>query len=119
MKSTACFAEEMLTERDTQAPCYPIALDLEYYVMDRGCIVATGTGKTTRISTSVIVFEPAADLAPGTVLQIIARWPVLYRGKEVLKWIVQGRIAGPTAGGMALMIEHEHLARSGNGDTTA
>jgi len=118
MKSAACFAEQMLPVVDTRAAYYPIALDIEYYVMDRGCIVAAGTGKTARISNRVIVFESAADIAPGTILQIIARWPVLYQGKEVLRWIVQGTVAGWTAGGMALIIEHERLVRPAHEDTS-
>jgi hypothetical protein len=111
MKNAACFSEELLPFLDTSAPYYPIALDFEYYVMDRGCIVGAGTGKTARISTRAIVFESPATLAPGTVLQMIARWPVLYEGKEVLKWIVQGRVAGCTAGDLVLVIEHERLVR--------
>jgi len=111
MKSAACLAKQILPVLDNGAAYYPVALDFEYYVLDHGCIVAAGTGKTARISRKTIVFESAADFGTGTVLQIIARWPVLYQGKEVLKWIVQGTVAGWTAAGMALMIEHERLVR--------
>jgi len=95
-----------------RAVFYPIALDFDYYVMDRGCIVDAGTGRTVGISTRVIVFESVAEFTPGTILQIIARWPVLYEGKDALKWIVHGTVAGWTHGGIALTIEHERLVRT-------
>src|SRR5215469_2750353 len=89
---------------DTEEVYYPIALDFEYYVLDRGCIVSVGTGKTARISRKAMVLESAAGFAPGAELQIICLWPVLYEGKEVLKWIVRGRVAGWTAEGIVLTI---------------
>ena len=110
MKSAACLANPTLPPLATQASYYPIALEFEYFVLDHGCIVGTGTGKTAKISSKVIIFE-APTLLPGTILQIVARWPVLYQGKEVLKWIVQGTVTGWEAGGTALMIEHERLVR--------
>jgi hypothetical protein len=111
MKSAACFAEQMLTDPDTRPAYYPIVVDFEYYVLDRGCIVAAGTGKTAKISSRAILFESVSHFAPGTVLQIIAHWPVLYQGKEALRWIVQGTVAGQPGCGTLLMIEHERLVR--------
>jgi len=111
MKSPACFAEPTLPVLDTEAVYYPIALDFEYYVMERGCIVAAGTGKTIEISSKAIVFESASNFPTGTALHLIARWPVLYQGKDVLRWIVQGTVVCHTASSTALLIEHERLMR--------
>jgi hypothetical protein len=111
MKSAGCLAVQMLTDTDSQPAYYPIVVDFEYYVLDHGCIVAAGTGKTAKISSQAVVFETASNFASGTVLQMILRWPVLYQGKEALRWIVQGTVAGRTSCGTALMIEHERLVR--------
>jgi hypothetical protein len=101
----------MLTDTDSQPSYYPIVLDFEYYVLDHGCIIAAGQGKTAKISSQAIVFETVSSFAAGTVLQLIVRWPVLYQGKEALRWIVQGTVAGQPGCGTLLMIEHERLVR--------
>lgn len=118
MKSAACLAEQMLTDTDSQPAYYPIVLDFEYYVLDHTCIVAAGTGKTAKISSRAILFESATHFASGTVLQIIAQWPVLREGKEVLRWIVQGTVVGQPGCGTLLIIEHERLVRPAHEEAT-
>src|SRR5215469_2749944 len=89
---------------DTEEVYYPIALDFEYYVLDRGCIVSVGTGKTARISRKAMVLESAAGFAPGAELQIICLWPVLYEGKEDVALLVRATAAGSTGAGLVLTI---------------
>jgi hypothetical protein len=111
MKTAGCPAEQDLAMSYSQEVFYPIVLEFEYYVLDHGCIVSAGKGKTARISRRTIIFSTIADMIPGTMLQLIVRWPVLYQGKEIIKWIVQGPVSGLTADGLTLLIEHERLMR--------
>jgi len=54
---------------------YPVRMDLEYRLMDRGEIIRTGRGRTVNTSSNGILFESEEALPLQTVIQLYLDWP--------------------------------------------
>jgi hypothetical protein len=70
---------------------YPIALDAEYKLLDRGQITQFGPGRTLNISTGGLLLECSDPLPPGRHVEVSIRWPFLLAGTCPLKLLIIGR----------------------------
>lgn len=71
---------------------YPIALELQYQLMDRGGVKRAGTGRTINISSKGVLFETDQRLPQGACVELALKWPFLLGSVCALKLVVQGRI---------------------------
>ena len=68
---------------------YPISAEAKYQARDGGRVLKAGTGWTTAISSTDVVFESADGPSPGSQVELAINWPVRLDHKIDLKlWIV-------------------------------
>ena len=71
---------------------YPITLELQYKVLDRGRVERVGIGRTVNISSNGVLFETDQSLPTGGTVELAMKWPFLLRGICGMKLVVRGRI---------------------------
>jgi hypothetical protein len=71
---------------------YPIMLELQYKLLDRGRVERVGVGRTVNISSNGVLFETDRSLPPGGSVELAMKWPFLLRGICGMKLVVRGRI---------------------------
>jgi hypothetical protein len=71
---------------------YPITLELQYKLLDKGRVERVGVGRTVNISSNGVLFETDRSLPPGGLVELTMKWPILLRGICGMKLVVRGRI---------------------------
>jgi len=71
---------------------YPIALELQYKLLDRGRVEQVGIGRTVNISSKGVLFETDRSLPPSGSVELAMKWPFLLRGICGMKLIIRGQI---------------------------
>jgi hypothetical protein len=71
---------------------YPITLELQYKLLDKGRVERVGVGRTINISSNGVLFETDRSLPPGGSVELAMKWPFLLRGICGMKLVVRGRI---------------------------
>jgi PilZ domain len=91
---------------------YPIALELEYKVME-GCeMVGTGAGTTGNISSGGLLFLTTGILVAGLAVKLSIRWPAESGGPSFIELRMAGRIVRSDANGTALEVCRYHFQKS-------
>ena len=90
---------------------YPIRLDVEYKLCNRGRVEHFGVGRTVDVSSGGVLFETFGDVPVGRPIDLAIKWPFLLDEKCGLKLQLRGyvirrdhkRIAGEDS---ALRVPH-------------
>ena len=92
-------------------PRYPIALDLQYKLLNKGRVERFGFGRTVNISSGGVLFEAndileTNDLRDNSGIILKMNWPVLLYEGCALSLVLSGRIVRNDAARLAVRIEH-------------
>jgi len=93
---------------------FPIELELDYRATGRRDRRFTGTGKTTNISSTGILFRTEHELEPDTNIEASISWPVRLHQTVPLKLRVRGRVVRSESGTVGVEIQKYdfHTARA-------
>lgn len=94
----------MLHERRS-ARRFPIELDLLYRATGKRDRRFSGSGKTTNISSTGILFRTEQDLEPDINIEASIAWPVRLQQNVPLKLRVRGRVVRTEPGAAVLTIQ--------------
>lgn len=93
---------------------YSIRLDVRFRIRKRGGFIEGGQGTIRDVSRTGVFLESPLALPPGTVLQLTVDWPVRFRGKTRVDWIVDAVVVRSSFGGVAATImRHQFKRRTG------
>jgi PilZ domain len=92
---------------------YPISLEVEYTLLNRGHIERLGYGRTVNVSSNGILFEADDALPAGRLIQLAMQWPFLLDGACALKLHVRGTIIRSDTKKAALQIAHHEFRTVG------
>jgi hypothetical protein len=92
---------------------YPVALELEYRVIEGGEVVRTGTGRTGNISSGGLLFITENQLAQGPAVELSIRWPAVAADAPFVELRMFGRIVRSDANGTAVEMRRYHFHKMG------
>jgi hypothetical protein len=87
---------------------YPIALEVQYKLLNKGRIEHLGAGRTLNISSGGVLFETDDGLIESGPIELAMSWPFLLEGVCCLKLIMRGRIVRCDAGAKAIAVKAEY-----------
>jgi hypothetical protein len=71
---------------------FPMQRELRYKVLEGETLIASGTGKTSNMSSGGIAFTADCSLAAGAFVELSISWPVLLDNGCPMRLIVFGRV---------------------------
>ena len=71
---------------------YPIALELEYTVMEGGEVVGRGAGWTGNMSSGGVLFQTVGKMAEGPAVELAIRWPAGSVDEPCMQLRMSGRV---------------------------
>src|SRR5207247_942469 len=71
---------------------YALDLALTYRVIRKGLVKATGSGRTSNISSRGLAFTTSDTFEVGTDIELSICWPVLLNDNCLLKMVVEGTV---------------------------
>jgi hypothetical protein len=87
---------------------YPISLELQYKLLNKGRVEHLGVGRTLNISSGGVLFE-ADGLLPRTgPIELALSWPFLLEGICNLKLVMRGRIVRCDTSSRAIAVKAEY-----------
>jgi hypothetical protein len=92
---------------------YPIALELQYKLLNKGRVERLGVGQTLNISSGGVLFEAAGLLPSSGPVELAISWPFLLDGAFKLKLVMSGRIVRSDAKAIAVKVEHHEFRTTG------
>jgi c-di-GMP-binding flagellar brake protein YcgR len=99
---------------------YPISLEVEYKLLNRGHTKSRGSGRTLNISSGGALIAISNQLALGARVEVIVDWPFLLDGIRPLKLVMRGRVVRSVGTSIAIRTEHRKFrATSGSKQTTS
>jgi hypothetical protein len=87
---------------------YPITLELQYRLLNKGRIEHLGAGRTLNISSGGVLFEADDRLPTSGPIELAMSWPFLLEGVCCLKLIMRGRIVRCDEGTKAIAVKAEY-----------
>lgn len=98
---------------------YPITLELQYKVMNKGRVKRHGFGTTVNISSGGVLFEADEQLPESSTIELAMNWPFLLDGVVTLKLVMSGRIVRTEANAIAVRAERHEFRTAGTGTAKA
>ena len=92
---------------------FPLQEDVQYKVLHRSSVKATGIGKTLNIGSSGILFTTEERLPLGRTVEISVNWPARLGGTCPLKFVAMGRVVRADADKAAVRIERYEFRTRG------
>jgi len=92
---------------------YPVALELQYKIIEGGEVVKTGTGRTGNISSGGVLFQTENELAQGPAVELSIRWPTVAVDAPFVELRMTGRIVRSDAHGIAVEMRRYHFQKMG------
>jgi hypothetical protein len=88
---------------------YPIILELQYKLLNKGRVEHFGVGRTLNISSGGVLFETADGLpsAAGPI-ELALNWPFMLEGICNLKLVMRGRIVRCDATSKAFAVKTDY-----------
>jgi hypothetical protein len=87
---------------------YPITLQLQYKLLNKGRVEQLGVGRTLNISSGGVLFEADGLLPPTGPIELALSWPFLLEGICNLKLVMRGRIVRCDTGSRAIAVKTEY-----------
>lgn len=98
--------------------CFPLSLDVRYTSGSRA-LTASGSGRTTEMSSSEFRFTADRPLAIGLPLHLAVDWPVPLDGGVPLQLIASGEVVWSSGTETALKIQRHEMRTRRAGLTVA
>jgi hypothetical protein len=92
---------------------YPISLEVEYTLLNRGQIERLGYGSTLNVSSNGILFEADDALPSGRSIKLAIKCPFLMDGACALKLHVRGIVVRSDTKKAAVQIIHHEFRTVG------
>jgi len=86
---------------------YPITLELQYKLLNKGRVEHLGVGRTLNISSGGVLFEADGLLPPTGPIELALSWPFLLEGICNLKLVMRGRIVRCDTSSRAIAVKTE------------
>jgi len=87
---------------------YPITLELQYKLLNKGRVEHLGIGRTLNISSGGVLFEADALLPATGPIELAMSWPFLLEGICNLKLVMRGRIVRCDTNSKVIAVRAEH-----------
>jgi hypothetical protein len=87
---------------------YPITLELQYKLLNKGRVEHLGVGRTLNISSGGVLFEADGLLPPTCPIELALNWPFLLEGICNLKLVMRGRIVRCDKSSRAIAVKAEY-----------
>ena len=87
---------------------YPITLELQYKLLNKGRVEHLGVGRTLNISSGGVLFQADGILPPTGPIELALTWPFLLEGICNLKLVMRGRVVRCDAGSRAIAVKAEY-----------
>jgi hypothetical protein len=87
---------------------YPIILELQYKLLNKGRVEHLGAGRTLNISSGGVLFEADSLLHPTGSIELAMTWPFLLEGICNLKLVMRGRIVRCDTSSKAIAVKAEY-----------
>ena len=81
---------------------YPITLDVEYRLLNRGQAKQFGSSKTLNVGTGGVLFEGNDLLLPGDAIELLMNWPFLWKGVCPMRLAIRGLVVRGDRNGVAI-----------------
>ena len=92
---------------------YPLQLEMEYRLLNRGRVERSGSGKTLNISSTGVFFEATEPLPAGSLIELMMSWPFLLEGVCPLKLVMRGRVVRNAGTEAAIVTRHHEFRTAG------
>jgi hypothetical protein len=92
---------------------YPIELDVEFELLNKGRVELAGSARTLNISTGGVLFSTQHSLPAGGLIKLAINWPFLLEGVCRLKLVVRGRIVRSDGQRIAIQTKHHEFRTAG------
>ncbi len=92
---------------------YPITLEIEYKLLNKGRVERIGVGKTVNVSSGGVLFEAKESFPAGSAIEVMMNWPFLLEGVCPLKLAIRGRVVRSDSQGVAIITKHHEFRTAG------
>jgi hypothetical protein len=92
---------------------YPIELEMEYRLLNKGRAEHFGSGKTRNISSGGVLFEALGSPPAGSSIELMLSWPFLLEGVCPLRLVMRGRIVRSDVRGVAIQSTYHEFRTAG------
>ncbi len=92
---------------------YPIALDIEYKLVQKGRVQRQGLGKTLDVSSGGVCFQCSDALPPDSHIELVITWPFLLEGVCPLSLVMHGRVVRTDGQRVAIQAKHHEFRTAG------
>jgi PilZ domain len=105
--------QKVLTEQRSHQR-YPIELEVEYRLLNKGRAQPRGSGKTRNISSGGVLFEALGSAPEGSSIEVMLSWPFLLEGVCPLRLVMRGRIVRCDLRGIAIQSNYHEFRTAGS-----
>ncbi len=92
---------------------YPIALELQYKILNKKGLVHHGCGRTLDISSGGVLFEADCLLPASGPIELAIDWPYLLDGAVTLELVIKGPIVRSDTKAVAVKACHYEFLTAG------
>ncbi len=99
------------SQQPEQRSCrrYPIALNLQYKLINKTRVTRLGSGKTLNLSSSGIFFKAKEPIPEEGQIELVVNWPFLLDGACPLNLVARGRIVRSSSNGTSVEMTYHEL----------
>jgi PilZ domain-containing protein len=87
---------------------YPITLELQYKLLNKGRVEYLGIGRTLNISSGGVLLATDQLLPPAGFIELAIQWPFLLREVCSLKLVMRGRIVRCDTNCKVIAVKADH-----------
>lgn len=93
---------------------YPVTLKVQFTILDQKRVVGRSKGEVLDASTSGLFLTSQTPIRPGSILQLVIKWPVRPPGVKRVDWIVRGVAVRTGPLGTGVNIIRQRFERQAN-----
>lgn len=92
---------------------YPLELDVEYKLLNKGRVELVGSGRTLNVSSGGACFESVDPVPAQGSIELVMNWPFLLEGACPLKLVMRGRVVRIDGRRIAVQAKHHEFRTAG------